>query len=101
MTALELQKRRCEHYRLRRDMQQIPLDHRHRALQAPEFSFVGRHPPLHPHHAIEQAPTGQPQHGEDRQGDDQFQQGEPALLIHEPRVSNRWHDARRAYCLRG
>ncbi|MNE57388.1 hypothetical protein D3C80_1523500 [compost metagenome] len=93
MAALEPQKRRRKHHRLLGDVHHIPLDDRHGPLQTPELPFMRRRALLHAHHAIEQAPTGQTQHGENSHGDHQFQQGEPTLLTHHEQESSQWRGA--------
>ncbi|MOA58689.1 hypothetical protein D3C78_1831300 [compost metagenome] len=66
-----------------RDVQQVALDQCHGALQVFEFTFVAQGALLHAHHTVEQRPAGQPQQCENRNGYDQFEQGEAALIIHD------------------
>ncbi|MNY01529.1 hypothetical protein D3C86_1340630 [compost metagenome] len=93
IAALPMQLRLLQHQRLVRDMQHVTLDDGDGALQISQLTLVSHAALLHPHHAIEQRPTGQPQQGEYRHGDDQFQQGETGLLNHLGWRSSRWPDA--------
>ncbi|RON44961.1 hypothetical protein BK666_16235 [Pseudomonas frederiksbergensis] len=83
VAALQLQPGVIKHNGVLGDVQQVPFDHPHGPLQVSELAFNVACALLHAHHRIEQTPTGQPQQGKDRQGNDQLQQGEPGLFIHD------------------